>query len=215
VRLTGDFNKLLKFNQKLREVPEVYKELPKQLSEHALRLTNASFRGQRDPYGAGWKANLRGGRILRKSGDLSRTVFRLGGVDQFTIGFRAKYAGVHQNGATIRAKNTRRVKYMRRKPTGRTKWRRGRGRSGAYTESPVRHRVFRKGAGTGWDAAKYSLVSFDTVMLSFKIGKKWISKESVTIPRRMMVPTRARGLPTTWATAFDRTVSKILKRHFK
>jgi len=216
MRFSGNLSKLIKFEDDLKAVPKVYRKLIKNLAEQAYTLTNKSFRGQRDPYGRPWQANQRGGQILRDKGKLSRSFYRRAGPGHVTLGFGAKYASIHQHGGVIKAKNAHLVDYERRNPRRRV-WRKGKGRSGAFYAGWKARKKKWSAAGRsgGQMLTDKHHVSWMRTALVFKVGKRWVSKQSVRIPQRMMVPTRARGLPTTWSTAFDRTVSKIFTRHFR
>ena len=196
MQLTGDFAGLKKIEAKLRAAKDAYDALPKVLSEQAVSLTRMGFRRATDPYGAGWAGiSHRAGKPLNYTGALRGSIYRRSSAGRFSVGIGGKYAGVHQNGATIRAKNTRRVEYTRRNSRGRN----------------AKGGLKRRGKGFG---AYHNVVAFRKA-LTFQIGGKWISTDKVTIKRRMMVPTAGRGLPHTWSTAFQRTVNQKLKRHFR
>jgi len=206
VQLTGDFAGLKRFEDKLRAAKNAYDALPDKLSEQAITLTRMGFRRATDPYGAGWKGTWRGGRILQKSGNMFGSIYRRHTSRQFSIGVKASYASTHQNGAVIRAKNSKQVEFTRRNPRKRNAKGNLKKRKGKWSSA---------GRSGGQSFGDTHMVSYMRTALCFKIGKQWISKQSVTIPRRMMVPTAGRGLPHTWSTAFQRTVNQKLKRHFK
>lgn len=194
MQLTGDFALLKKWVQKFEEVPKLRKRLPKVLSEHAVNLVRLGFRRQADPYGAHWAGTIRGGQILRDTGLMMGSIYALHSSEQFMVGIGKHYASTHQYGKTIKAK-PRLVKFKRRRPI----------------------RTLRRGSRRLKMFAKSGMVDVEYIgkALTFKIGDRWISKESVKIPRRMMVPSAGLGLPDKWAAAFARDVRKILRRHFK
>ena len=197
MQLSGDFEIIKKWQKQLEQAPKLRGELSKKLSENAITQVRMGFRRAIDPYGAPWAGiTHRSGKPLNASGALRGSIKRRDVTDdRFTVCIGGKYAGVHQNGATIRAKNTRRVEYTRRNSRGRN----------------AKGGLKRRGKGFG---AYHNVVAFRKA-LTFQIGGKWISTDKVTIKRRMMVPTAGRGLPHTWSTAFQRTVNQKLKRHFR
>lgn len=79
--------------------------LAKKLGARALSLTLQSFRNQQDPYGAGWKATLRGGQILAKTGRLKNSIAMEATSSGFSVFTGVIYASVHQFGMTIIAKS--------------------------------------------------------------------------------------------------------------
>ena len=74
--------------------------------------THRRFISQKSPEGEKWKAlnseykkTKRNSRILTESGRLRDSINHKAGRDQVTIGTNAKYAAVHQLGATIKPKS--------------------------------------------------------------------------------------------------------------
>lgn len=201
---TGDFGGLKRIEEKLNRAAQgkAKKALLRALEEEAINQVMEGFDAARDPYGVGWKSTARGGKILRHKGGLKRSIFRKRGADFFVIGFAKMYAAVHQYGATIKAKATRRVEYTARAPRKR-KWTRGKSRSGTWREGWTRRK---KGFGGYYNVVKHIKA------LTFKVGGKWVSVDSVTIPARPMVPTAMRGLPPTWRAAFEKAAHAALRK---
>lgn len=50
--------------------------------------------------------------------------------------------------------------------------------------------------------------------LRFRIGDQWVSKKTVKIPRRSVVPWPGRGLGTKWDTAFRRVLRELMQKVF-
>ena len=74
-------------------------------SEAAL-LVQEGFDNSRDPYGQAWEPVKRGGNPLYETGDNMRSSIKYEvGTNAVDVGLTFPYAGVHQDGATIRAKN--------------------------------------------------------------------------------------------------------------
>ncbi|MDG9793783.1 phage virion morphogenesis protein [Brucella anthropi] len=74
--------------------------------------THRRFVSQKSPDGVAWKAlnseykkTKRNSRILTESGRLRDSINHRAGRDQVTVGTNAKYAAVHQLGATIKPKS--------------------------------------------------------------------------------------------------------------
>jgi len=68
-----------------------------------VNLVHAGFKQQKDPWGKAWKANLRGGKILRDKGHLDSSISRRSSKTTATVGTNRCYAIAHQEGATITA----------------------------------------------------------------------------------------------------------------
>ncbi|MFW5920922.1 MAG: phage virion morphogenesis protein [Polyangiales bacterium] len=63
------------------------------------------FRSQHSPYGQPWAETLRGGQILSQSRRLRDSIDYIADDEELALGTNVRYAGVHQYGATIRARN--------------------------------------------------------------------------------------------------------------
>jgi len=197
--LSGDFAALAGIEKKLSKLAtaKAKKAVLMALEEEAINQVLEGFDAARDPYGRGWAPTIRGEKILQDTGGLKRSLFRKSDSDSFTIGFSKMYAAVHQFGAEIHAKATRRVEYT----TKMRHWRKGGGRSGAWD----------LGTGGGLYGG-YRGVTKLVKLLTFKIGNQWISKESVTIPARRMLPDDSGFLPGPWREPFVKAATAVLKK---
>lgn len=196
IRISGDFGIFQEFADKLETIGDQGKQaILKSMAEESLDLVAEGFDKERDPYGGKWKDNVRGGEVLRDKGHLRKGWKRSRlTANEFTISPSVFYAAVHQHGKTIHAKNTRRVEYTRRNPRGRT----------------AKGNFKRRKKGFG---GYHNVVAF-VKALTFRIGKQWVSKASVKIPQRMMVPSRARGLPAQWRDKYREAFDEYMRRLF-
>jgi phage gpG-like protein len=111
--VTGDFGKLAELIKKVgaAATPEWRLRLSKNLAQEARTQMVNGFIAQRDPYGTPWKPTLRGGQILRDKAILMNSVKPSATATSFELSTNVVYAGVHQRGATIKAKAGRYLKF--------------------------------------------------------------------------------------------------------
>lgn len=115
--LTGDFDKLDRLRASLRELQTngFLQEISAELGRTSVKLVADGFRDSRDPYGTAWKNPvLRDGQPLRDTGRMAASVnFNVTG-GGFRLSIPVAYAPVHQEGATIRPKNGKYLKFKTR-----------------------------------------------------------------------------------------------------
>lgn len=79
--------------------------------------TRARFEKEQDPQGNPWPQSLRalveGGKTLRDTQRLFRSITREAGDTSVAVGTNVEYAGTHQTGGTIRAKTKRGLRFRR------------------------------------------------------------------------------------------------------
>lgn len=106
ITLNANFSAIEKQAKKLQGFGKAF--LPKATKVTASlykKKINLCFEQARSPYGQNWRATLAGNKPLSGSGVLKRSVVvRVSGT-QIKISSGVVYAGVHQFGATINAKN--------------------------------------------------------------------------------------------------------------
>jgi phage gpG-like protein len=179
--IKGDFEGLRDLKRRIAgvEKPRFRRQLVKGLAEEARTQVHFGFQRAEDPEGAAWKPlRSRVGQPLRDTGRLLNSIATRAYPNGFTVSTQVKYAATHQYGATITAKN----------PTLRS------GRAGADDQD---------------------MVSTGRPMLRFRVGGarprrngKWVSADSVKIPRRRFIPEGSIGLR--WVSALEGEAERIM-----
>lgn len=102
--LTGKFARLA--------TPAVMEELAVNLGAESMRLLDAGFREQRDPYGQPWKQQLRTGTTMRDTAVLRNSFTTSVVAGGFRLGTNSRYARIHQHGGVIKAKRGKYLKFQ-------------------------------------------------------------------------------------------------------
>lgn len=107
--VTGDHAALARLIDRLNRLPK--EGIPKVASEVAQEtklLVSEGFQRSASPDGQAWAPlKVRAGQPLRDTGRLATSITVNAAGLTFTVGTNVEYAGVHQNGAVITAKNKR------------------------------------------------------------------------------------------------------------
>ena len=221
--IRGDYSKLEKLIKKMEAIggTPFRHVLLKNVSEEAIDLVKQEFANGVGPYGAAWKPPvLRTGdksiSPLLASGDLKNSfhVARVG-TDNFVIETNVIYASVHQYGAVITAKNWRtvRIKVKLRKPLARKLAKLG------FNKAAVRAALRSQFAG-GNDFVFKEVQRFGLVFRgrhttgggSKRTYGDWITKLSVKIPQRQIMPESY--LPPSWEKGFAEAIDETLTKFF-
>jgi phage gpG-like protein len=99
--ITGNTAKLGEFAKKIRDLtgPSAKRAILLNVAEEVIELVREGFDNQADPYGAGWAATQRGGRILADSGRLKSSWHRRSLTPQrVVVGSGVTYGRYHQSG---------------------------------------------------------------------------------------------------------------------
>lgn len=231
--IRGDFGELEKLIKKMDELsqPAFRRALSQNVSEEAIDLVKDEFETGVGPYGKAWPAPVmrlgnKGIVPLSASGRL-RNSFHVAEVSphRFTIETNVIYASTHQYGATIRAKNWRTVTYQvdtskamaRRlartnlsKAAIRAALKTQYANGGRYKTVTVRRfgLVFR---GVTTTQTNYTSKSGKARRSTSRTYGGWITKLSVVIPQRQIIPENT--LPPKWIKAFQEVAKDVLDAH--
>ena len=92
-------------------------ELWRAIGEVLVDSTQERFEKEQDPQGNPWPQSLRalveGGKTLRDTQRLFRSITQEAGGTSVAVGTNVEYAGTHQTGGTIRAKTKRGLRFRR------------------------------------------------------------------------------------------------------
>ena len=104
---------------RLGDLAAAFGDLKPLMDQFGVYLESATierFDAERAPDGAAWPQSIRaredGGKTLTDSGQLRSSVTSQAGADSVAVGTNKIYAGVHQFGATIAAKNARALAFF-------------------------------------------------------------------------------------------------------
>lgn len=110
--LAGDFAKFKRDISQLKDLDKI--GLAKKIGEALVSSTQARFETQKGPDGAEWPVSHRaantGGQTLSDTGRLKNSISYHATAQGVEVGTNVKYAHVHQNGAVIKPKK---AKYLR------------------------------------------------------------------------------------------------------
>lgn len=197
----GDFDALRELGTKFRNLtsPSAMEDLSRNLAEEAMRQLDAGFRGQRDPYGAPWKQQMRTGQTLRDTGRLRNSFTYDASGSGFHLGTNARQARIHQYGGVIKAKNLR----MRttRRPDG----------SSVTTAHFNPRPMLRFQVEVGRRAFTKTGKRIKNPGLRRNAILQWVMVPQVTIPKRQMVPEGDAGL---WGPALTEEAGAFIKDFF-
>jgi phage gpG-like protein len=101
LKISGNIAGIRAFGQKVTKLgsSEAKRSVLANVGEEAIELIREGFDSESDPYGAGWKPTLRGGKILQDTGRLRSSFHRRSlSASRVVIGSGAKYGGYHQRG---------------------------------------------------------------------------------------------------------------------
>lgn len=180
--LTGDWADLARFISKLERVGEAKAEILEGLGEHIVDLIKQGHESGTAPDGSTWAAKV--------DGEASHLE---GPSGDLKSSWHTK--SVDSDSVTVGPGPF----YAAVHQGGKTIHARGKGnkRRESYTtrKGKQRTRTLAKGAD----------------LLTFKVGDRWVSKESVTIPARPMVPDGS--LPPRWEAELERAAVEMLREY--
>ena len=114
IKISGDWDKLKRNLYKLGRIN--WTGLHKEIGEHLVSSTQERFRTETSPAGSKWPPSIRarkeGGQTLSQTRRLRNSITMAARPDRVEVGTNDKRASVHQNGAIIRPKAAKALKFM-------------------------------------------------------------------------------------------------------